>query len=303
MRALLYLCTLFAAITAVIAWTKEDHEIFDLVSEIEAAEGPGTTFYSWLDVPHTASLATINKAYKKLSIKLHPDKNPGVKGAHERYARLGKVNAILKSGEGRDRYNFFYKNGVPKWRGTGYYYSRFRPGLGTVLVFLALLTCVLEYQVKRMNYSRDLERVRDLVSRAKLAAWGPRLVPVEGSRKVRIPASPAAADAMNAMDQQRARTIEFVVDGDGSVWHIDEEGEQLFDEGILSKPSMGTTWAPSLFKSAVAKITGKKQTGESVHENGVDQSANTSEAEGSDAATATGVEKASGKKRKANKRR
>ena len=27
-------------------------------------------------------------------------------------------------------YDFFYKNGVPKWRGTGYYYSRFRPGLG-----------------------------------------------------------------------------------------------------------------------------------------------------------------------------
>ena len=27
------------------------------------------------------------------------------------------------------RYDFFYKNGVPRWRGTGYYYSRFRPGL------------------------------------------------------------------------------------------------------------------------------------------------------------------------------
>ncbi|KAG8696885.1 hypothetical protein FRC09_008205, partial [Ceratobasidium sp. 395] len=158
MRALLYLCTFFAALTAVLAWTKEDHEIFDLVGELETHEGPGTTFYSWLDVPHTASLAVISKAYRKLSIKLHPDKNPGVKGAHERYARLGKVNAILKSSEGRERYNFFYKNGVPKWRGTGYYYSRFRPGLGTVLIFLTGLTCVLEYQVKRMNYGRDLER-------------------------------------------------------------------------------------------------------------------------------------------------
>ena len=28
------------------------------------------------------------------------------------------------------RYDFFYTNGVPKWRGTGYYYSRFRPGIG-----------------------------------------------------------------------------------------------------------------------------------------------------------------------------
>ena len=42
------------------------------------------------------------------------------------------------------RYDFFYKNGVPKWRGTGYYYSRFRPGLGVRVLFcfgmLAALT-------------------------------------------------------------------------------------------------------------------------------------------------------------------
>ncbi|KAG9093437.1 hypothetical protein FS749_014386 [Ceratobasidium sp. UAMH 11750] len=302
MRALLYLCTLFAAITAVLAWTKEDHEIFDLVSELETHEGPGTTFYSWLDVPHTASQAVLNKAYRKLSIKLHPDKNPGVKGAHERYARLGKINAILKSSEGRERYNFFYKNGVPKWRGTGYYYSRFRPGLGTVLVFLTALACVLEFQVKRMNYARDLKRVRDLVGRAKLAAWGPRMVPVEGSRKVRIPAvANTGVEGMDGMEQ-RARTIEFVVEGDGSVWHIDQDGEQLFDESILSKPSMGTTWAPSLVMSAATKVTGKKP-GPAAQENGVNQSATTSDAETSDAATATGMEKVGGKKRKANKRR
>ena len=32
--------------------------------------------------------------------------------------------------DGVASYDFFYKNGVPVWRGTGYYYSRFRPGLG-----------------------------------------------------------------------------------------------------------------------------------------------------------------------------
>jgi curved DNA-binding protein CbpA len=59
-----------------------------------------------------------------------PDKNPGVKAIHERFARLGVVSSILRKKESRQRYDFFYKNGVPKWRGTGYYYSRFRPGLG-----------------------------------------------------------------------------------------------------------------------------------------------------------------------------
>ena len=66
---------------------QEDHEIFDLVSALEAAEGivrnmiaflttharvigKGTTFYSWLDVPYTASTSEIVKAYRKKSVTL-----------------------------------------------------------------------------------------------------------------------------------------------------------------------------------------------------------------------------------------
>ncbi|CAE6474678.1 unnamed protein product [Rhizoctonia solani] len=300
MRTLLYLCVLFAAFTAVLAWTKEDHEIFDLVSELEEHEGPGTTFYSLLGISPSATAAELGKAYKKLSVKLHPDKNPGVKDAHDRYARLGKINAILK-GEGRDRYNFFYKNGVPKWRGTGYYYSRFRPGLGFALSFIALLTCTLQYFVQKMNYTRDLERVRDLVNRAKLAAWGPRMIPVEGSRKVRIPAKQVSAEEMsNGMGN--TRTIELVVKGDGTVWHNTGAGDELFDESILPKPAFSSTWAPSLAKSLVGKVTGKKSDS-GPHENGVDESADSSETDASDAATASGVEKSAGKKRKGGKRK
>lgn len=33
-----------------------------------------------------------------------PDKNPGVKGAHDRFARLGVVSKILRDAEGRKRY-------------------------------------------------------------------------------------------------------------------------------------------------------------------------------------------------------
>lgn len=51
-------------------WDKEDHEIFDLVGEIEASEGKGTNFYSWLDVPSTATTAEIAKAYRKKSMLL-----------------------------------------------------------------------------------------------------------------------------------------------------------------------------------------------------------------------------------------
>jgi len=49
---------------------QEDHEIFDLVSELEAAEGKGTTFYSFLEVPFTAATNEIVKAYRKKSVLL-----------------------------------------------------------------------------------------------------------------------------------------------------------------------------------------------------------------------------------------
>ncbi|CAJ0832926.1 15342_t:CDS:2 [Entrophospora sp. SA101] len=108
-----------------------DHEIFDLVDDLENAEGEDVTFYSWLGVKPTASEKEINKAYRKLSLTLHPDKNPD-RDSKEKFSRLGLIGAILRNSESRERYNFFLKNGVPKWRGTGYYYNRHRPGLGTV---------------------------------------------------------------------------------------------------------------------------------------------------------------------------
>ena len=102
------------------------------------------------------------------------------------------------------RYDFFYKNGVPRWRGTGYYYSRYRPGLGvrslqcsverqltsvrqSAVIFLILVTTGLHYLVQRINYRSDLARIERVVREARLAAWGPKLVPLEGQRKVRHP--------------------------------------------------------------------------------------------------------------------
>jgi DnaJ family protein C protein 1 len=73
MRFFLFIALLGALATVVFAWTKEDHEIFDIVSALEASEGKGTTFYSWLDVSPTATLTEINKAYRKKSIQLQSD--------------------------------------------------------------------------------------------------------------------------------------------------------------------------------------------------------------------------------------
>ncbi|KAL1304802.1 hypothetical protein AAFC00_003730 [Neodothiora populina] len=67
---LLLLC--FVALVA--AWTKEDHEIFRVRDELVALEGENSTFYSFLGIKPSASRDDINKAYRKKSRTIHPDK-------------------------------------------------------------------------------------------------------------------------------------------------------------------------------------------------------------------------------------
>lgn len=302
-------------VTVVLAWEKEDYEIFDLVSAVEASEGKGTTFYSWLDVPSTASTSEIAKSYRKLSMQLHPDKNPGKKGIHERFARLGVVSTILRNSESRKRYDFFYKNGVPTWRGTGYYYSRFRPGLGTVASFLILLTSGLQYLVQRMNYKRDLERIEVVTREARLAAWGAKMTPVEGQRKVKINlGGPMRFDEDG--NRLPGRMIDLVVSGD-AVYILDPSGDMHPVDASTAVPaSFSRTWFISLLRSLYhlassqfkAKGTDTNGNGisESEFEDGYDSSA-TSDTPGSGTATpqypGQPAVKSGGRRRKVTRKR
>ncbi len=92
--------------------------------------------------------------------------------AAKRFERLGVINKILRDNR-RDRYDHFLTNGFPKWRGTGYFYERFRPGLGSVVAFLLLLTALIQRVVLETNYRRDAGRMSKMRRSAQLVAWGP----------------------------------------------------------------------------------------------------------------------------------
>ncbi|CAL1700734.1 unnamed protein product [Somion occarium] len=238
----------------------EDYEIFDLVSAIETSEGKGTTFYSWLNVPPSATTAEIARAYRKKSMILHPDKNPGVKGAHERFARLGVISKILRDPESRKRYDFFYKNGVPRWRGTGYYYARFRPGIGSVFVFLTILSSVLQYAIQRVNYGKDLKRIETIRHQAKSAAWGTKLIPVEGQRKVKVNlgGSPRLDDEGNIIG---GKMIDMVVEGE-DVFIIEPDGSLLpVNESSAVRPSLRKTWFLALVSDLISKVVRRDSPG------------------------------------------
>ncbi|PBK72695.1 DnaJ-domain-containing protein [Armillaria solidipes] len=306
MRFALFLAYLVVLVTIVAAWEKEDHEIFDLVSAVEASEGKGTTFYSWLDVPNTATTTEIAKAYRKMSMRLHPDKNPNDKKIHERFARLGVVSTILRNAESRKRYDFFYKNGVPKWRGTGYYYARFRPGLGSVLVFLTVLTSSLQYIIQKMNYRRDLERIERIRQDARLAAWGPKMIPVEGQRKVKVNLSGGTPGD--------ARSIDMVVEG-MNVFILDPSGDmELLDSSAATSPHIMRTWFLTLVSGAYNKVVARSSTdasdspGDSTNE-GYSVGDDESESGGSGTVTPSNgnakyvpVSKAGGRRRKVTKK-
>ncbi|KAI2791928.1 putative J domain-containing protein [Penicillium oxalicum] len=68
-----------------------------------------TSYYDALGVPPTATELEIKKAYRKLAIVTHPDKNPGDETAHERFQAIGEAYQVLSNEDLRKRYDKFGK--------------------------------------------------------------------------------------------------------------------------------------------------------------------------------------------------
>ncbi|EUC36865.1 hypothetical protein COCVIDRAFT_86483 [Bipolaris victoriae FI3] len=194
----LVLC-IFAAFAA--AWTKEDHEIFRLRDEVAKVEGQNVTFYDLLGVKPNASQDQLTKAFRKKSRDLHPDKarqtfvanyakknkkkgtsvgkqpsnreiEAHVQKVTAAYQRLSVVAKMLQGPE-RERYDHFLRNGFPAWKGSGYYYDRFRPGLGSVIVgLLTVFGGGFHYFALVMGWKRRREFAERYIRQARKTAWG-----------------------------------------------------------------------------------------------------------------------------------
>ena len=70
-------------------------------------------YYKILGISKTASADEVKKAYRKLAIKYHPDKNPNDKAAEEKFKEVNEANEILKDEKKRKEYDALaddYKN-------------------------------------------------------------------------------------------------------------------------------------------------------------------------------------------------
>ncbi|CUM67982.1 uncharacterized protein PRCAT00005696001 [Priceomyces carsonii] len=247
----------FAIFTIVQAsnWSPEDYEIFNLNDKIQQDLGKGTTFYSWLGLEDgpKSKLEEISKAYRKKSRQLHPDKQSksskaAKKKAEEMFQRLSLVANILRDQSLKKRYDYFLTKGFPKWRKTGYYYSKFRPGFIMTLVILFFFANVLHYIGLSINRKQDFKRIVDLKREIKLLAWGNLLSPpLDGSeRKV-----------SGISDRQ------FMVHANGDVSLIkDNELVPVDENEINTKPFFKETLlyrvTAALWNITLGKITGKE---------------------------------------------
>ena len=84
-------------------------------------------YYEVLGVSKSATADELKKAYRKLAIKYHPDKNPGDKEAEEKFKEAAEAYDVLSDPDKRQKYDQFGHSmgpqGFPGGGGGGFYSS------------------------------------------------------------------------------------------------------------------------------------------------------------------------------------
>ena len=71
-----------------------------------------TDYYAVLGIQRGADANEIKKAYRKLAMQYHPDKNSGDKQAEEKFKEVSEAYEILKNPDKRSRYDQFGQSGL-----------------------------------------------------------------------------------------------------------------------------------------------------------------------------------------------
>ncbi|GLU07290.1 hypothetical protein SLE2022_242540 [Rubroshorea leprosula] len=77
------------------------------------------SYYDILQVPKGASDEQIKRAYRKLALKYHPDKNQGNEEANKKFAEINNAYEVLSDGEKRGIYDRYGEDGLKQHAASG----------------------------------------------------------------------------------------------------------------------------------------------------------------------------------------
>lgn len=130
-----------------------DYEIWDLMDSALKLFGPGKTWYELFGLTENTPYADIQKVYRKLSLQYHPDKNPDDPEAEKKFQTLAGIAKILKGEDTRGQYDYWLENGIPYWRGQGYYFRK-SENLSVLQTSIIIIACasLMQYVIKVVRY-------------------------------------------------------------------------------------------------------------------------------------------------------
>ena len=80
-------------------------------------------YYEILNVTRSASSEEIKKAYRKVAMQFHPDRNPGDKSAEEKFKEAAEAYEVLSDADKKAQYDRFGHAGM-RGNGGSHHYSK-----------------------------------------------------------------------------------------------------------------------------------------------------------------------------------
>lgn len=118
--------------------------------------------YDLLGVKQDANATEIKKAYYKLSLKHHPDKNPDPE-SRALFVKVANAYEILKDEETREKYDYAVAHPEEFFYNTAQYYRAYygyKTDTRSVLIGLLLIVSAFQYINQLTSYSQAIESVK-----------------------------------------------------------------------------------------------------------------------------------------------